>query len=98
MDQALAILQEEKITHKTELSQPGPGSSLSMGFSRQEYWNGLSCLPPGDLPDPGVKPIFSVFSAEKADSLPTEPPGKPKYENRVSYKFRYRNIVGISKD
>ena len=69
-----------------------------MGFSRQEYWNGLSCLPPGDLPDPGVKPIFSVFPAEKADSLPTEPPGKPKYENRVSYKFRYRNIVGISKD
>ena len=28
---------------------------LSMGFSRQEYWSGLSC-PPGDLPDPGIKP------------------------------------------
>ena len=27
-----------------------------MGFSRQEYWNGLPCPPPGDLPDPGVKP------------------------------------------
>ena len=26
---------------------------LSMGFSRQEYWSGLSCLPPGDLPNPG---------------------------------------------
>ena len=25
---------------------------LSMGFSRQEYWNGLPCPPPGDLPDP----------------------------------------------
>ena len=29
---------------------------LFMGFSRQEYWSGLSCPPPGDLPDPGSKP------------------------------------------
>ena len=29
---------------------------LSMGFSRQEYWSGLSCPPPGDLPDPGNEP------------------------------------------
>ena len=29
---------------------------LSMGFSRQEYWSGLLCPPPGDLPDPGIKP------------------------------------------
>ena len=29
---------------------------LSVGFSRQEYWSGLSCPPPGDLPDPGIKP------------------------------------------
>ena len=28
---------------------------LSMGFSRQEYWSGLSCPPPGELPDPGIK-------------------------------------------
>ena len=28
---------------------------LSMGFSRQEYWDGLPFLPPGDLPDPGIK-------------------------------------------
>ena len=27
---------------------------LSMGFSRQEYWNGLPCPPPGDLPNPGI--------------------------------------------
>ena len=27
---------------------------LSMGFSRQEYWSGLLCPPPGDLPDPGI--------------------------------------------
>ena len=28
---------------------------LSMGFSRQEYWSGLPCSPPGNLPDPGMK-------------------------------------------
>ena len=30
--------------------------SLSMGFSRQEHWNGLPFPPLGDLPDPGIKP------------------------------------------
>ena len=29
---------------------------LSMGFFKQEYWSGLPCPPPGDLPDPGIKP------------------------------------------
>ena len=29
---------------------------LSMGFSRQEHWSGLPRPPPGDLPDPGIKP------------------------------------------
>ena len=29
---------------------------LSMEFSRQECWRGLPCLPPGDLPDPGIEP------------------------------------------
>ena len=29
---------------------------LSMGFFGQEYWSGLPCLPPGDLPDTGIKP------------------------------------------
>ena len=30
---------------------------LSMGFSREEYWSGLPCPPPGDLPDPGIEPV-----------------------------------------
>ena len=29
---------------------------VSVGFSRQEYWSGLPCPSPGDLPDPGIKP------------------------------------------
>ena len=32
---------------------------LSMGFSRQEYWSGLPCPPPGDLPNPGIEPRSS---------------------------------------
>ena len=42
---------------------------LSMRFSRQEYWRRLPCLPPGDLPDPGIKP-WSRMSPVLADSLP----------------------------
>ena len=37
-------------------------ASLSMGFSRQEYWSGESCSPPGDLPDPGIKPMSPVLA------------------------------------
>ena len=47
---------------------------LSMGFSRQEYWSGLPFLFPGDLPDPGIEPGSLTL---QADSLPSEPPGKP---------------------
>ena len=48
-------------------------ASLSMGLSRQEYWSGLPCLSPEDLPDPGVEPRSP---ASQADSLPTGPPEK----------------------
>ena len=47
---------------------------LSMGFSRQEYWNGLPFPSPGDFLDPGIE---SGSPALQADSLPSEPPGKP---------------------
>ena len=52
-------------------------ASLSMGFSRQEYWSGLPRPPPGDLPDPGIKPMSPASPALQGDSLPTESPGKP---------------------
>ena len=45
---------------------------LSMGFSRQEYWSGLPCPPPGDLPNPGIDPESPAL---QADSLHLEPPG-----------------------
>jgi len=45
---------------------------LSMGFSRQEYWSGLSFSSPGDLPNPGIKPVSPMSPALQMDSLPTE--------------------------
>ena len=36
---------------------------LSMGFSRQEYWSGLPCPPPGDLLNPGIEPVSSIYPA-----------------------------------
>ena len=45
---------------------------LSMGFSRQEYWNGLPCPPPGNLPDPGIEPVSCTVGRF------FEPPGKPR--------------------
>ena len=43
---------------------------LSMGFSRQEYWSGLPCPLPGDLPDPRIKPASPASLALQVDSLP----------------------------
>jgi len=44
----------------------------SMGFSRQEYWSGLPCPPPWDLPNSGIEPMSPVL---QGDSLLSEPPG-----------------------
>ena len=42
----------------------------SVGFSRQEYWSGSPCSPPGDLPDPGLEPTSFVSLHWQAGSLP----------------------------
>ena len=38
-------------------------ASLSMGFSRQEYWSGSPCPPPGDHPAPGIEPVSLMSPA-----------------------------------
>ena len=48
-------------------------ASPSVGFSSQEYWNGLPFPSPGNLHDPGIEPRSP---ASQADALPSEPPGK----------------------
>ena len=40
-----------------------PWTVESMGFSRLEYWSGLLCLPPGDLPDPGIETVYPTSPA-----------------------------------
>ena len=57
--------------------------SPSMRFSRREYWSGLPFPSPGDLPNPGIEPRSLAL---QADTLPSEPPGKP---------FRWQQLPSI---
>ena len=50
---------------------------LSMGFSRQEYWSGLPCPSPGDLPNPGIEPASLMSPALAGELLSLVPRGKP---------------------
>ena len=50
---------------------------LSMGFSRQKYWSGLPCSPPGFLPYPGIEPMSPIAPAVQVDSLPLSHQGSP---------------------
>ena len=66
--------------------------SLFLGFSRQEYWSGLPCPPPGDLPNPGIKPAPPATPALQAVSLPLSHQGSPK---RGLYCFSFsRRLAG----
>ena len=57
----------------------------SMGFSRQEYWSALPFPSPGDLPYPGIEPGSPTL---QADTLTSEPPGKPivRYYSAIKRK------------
>ena len=66
---------------------------LSTGLSRQGYWSGLPFLPPGDLPNPGIEPRSPTL---QADSLLSEPPGKPFSEFTEKEKDKTRtNIFSV---
>ena len=70
----------------------------SMGFSRQEYWNGLPLPSPEDLPDPGIETGSPTL---QADALPSEPPGKSILHSQggeASNKTLafVRNTIGLS--
>ena len=61
-----------------------PMDSSVRGIFRQEHWSGQSFPSVGDLPDSGIE---SGSLALQADSLPSEPPGKPKMNLRQLAKF-----------
>ena len=67
-------------------------ASLSMGFSRQEYWSGLPIPPPGDLPQPRIKPLSPVSLHWQADSLPLKHLGSP-YEALLLKGFPGGTVV-----
>ena len=50
---------------------------LSMGFSKQDYWRGLLCPLPGDLPNPGIELVFSCISCIARGFFTVAPPNKP---------------------
>ena len=68
------------------------------GFSRQEYWSGLLCPPPGNLPNLRIKPRCAALQGDYSLS---EPPGKPKNTGVGSLSllkgsFQPRNQTGVS--
>ena len=60
---------------------------LSTAFSRQEYWSGLSCPPPGDLPDPGIEPASLTSPALAGRFFTTS----ATQEGNTCYCFRVEN-------
>ena len=80
-------------------------ASLSMGFSRQEYWNGLPCPPPGPLPNPGIKLTsltspalaggFFTTSATWEEALPEWGVSKRVSVWERLSAFRFKSIIWL---
>ena len=66
---------------------------LSMRFSRQEYWSGLPCPSPGDLPDPEIEPASLMSPALAAGSLPLAPPGRPQSSKETNFYIERDNFL-----
>ena len=69
-------------------------SPLSVGFSRHKYWSWLPCPPPGDLPNPRIKPESLMTPELQVDSLPAEPPGKTQM---YVYLYQIESTSRLSK-
>ena len=62
-----------------------------MRFSRQEYWSGLPCPPPGDLPDPGTAPTCPASPALQVDFLPL----KHRYYTEKTLKNATKELLEL---
>ena len=58
-----------------------------MEFSRQEYWSGLPCPPPGDLPDPGIEPESLTSSALAGGFFTTSTNWEAQMIDKKPYKY-----------
>ena len=72
---------------------------LSMGFSKQEYWNGLPCPPAGDLPDPGIEPVSPASPALAGGSFTTSATWEAlsNFQKTFSYK-RIQYVSDFAKE
>ena len=71
---------------------------LSMGFSRQEYWSGLPFVSPGDLPDPGIKPVSLMSPASACRFFTTSATWEAhilQYIYTESHHVVHRNLHGV---
>ena len=68
---------------------------LSMGISRKEYWNGLPCLPPGDLPSPGIEPTSFMSPAWVGEFIGRwVPPGPTcRFQNYLLLPIMWANSL-----
>ena len=69
-----------------------PWTIQSMEISRPEYWSGLSCPPPSDLPNPGIE---LRPPALQADSLMSESPWNPKNEYWSGWKWKWKSLTCV---
>ena len=78
-------------------------ASRSMRFSRQKYWSGLPCLPPGDLPNPGIEPMalkspalangfFTTRTTREAWLSPNQPVKRESLP-RLSFHLTYQGVL-----
>ena len=87
--------EELDTTEQLSLQSAVHQAPLSMGFFRQEYWNELPFSPPGDLPDPMIKPTSPVSLALQADCLPLSHGENPNIliiiviNNLLIYNYNY---------
>ena len=72
---------------------------LSMEFSRQEYWSGQPFPTPGDLPDPGIKPMSAASPTLAGRFFTLMPPRKPNYHMVYRYlSFHHKTSSQYYKD
>ena len=67
-------------------------SPLSMGLSWQEYWSEFPCPPPGDRPDPGIKPVSPELQVDFFFFFTAEPLGKPNRKGRAEQILKVQQL------
>ena len=70
-------------------------AALPMGFSRQEYWSGLPCLPPRDLLNQGMEFTFPASPLLQGGWFTVEPLGK--HLSTAKYKRKYLYVIGLER-